>query len=172
MNDSRRTRSGLRFLIAGYGVEGIVATTLIEHSEWFQSTKGSNDNITFIKLDTPTNTKRIHDMLAGVDMVFILGSDDDITAPPSALILAMQCKELGITCVTALTITAPPGQKDIATESLCNLSSHCLQFPDTQPVDNLNSCIRLLEAVQTIIGKQLGGSLSDFDLDDFRTVLK
>ncbi len=158
MNDSHLTPTDPRFLIAGYGVIGIGAMILIEHSDWFQSTKGLKDNIAFMKLDTPMNTRRIHETLSGIDMVFILGSDDDITAPPSALMLAMQCMELGITCFTALTITAPPGQMDIATESLCNLSSQCLQFPDTIPVDQLNSYFRLVETVKTVIHPLLGSS--------------
>lgn len=158
MNDAHRASSDPRFLIAGYGVIGIGAMVLIEHSDWFQSTKGLKDNIAFIKLETPMNTRRIHDRLSGIDVVFILGSDDDITAPPSALMLAMQCRDLGITCFTALTITAPPGQMDVATESLCNLSSQCLQFPDTQPVDQLTSYIRFVETVKSVIGQLLGSS--------------
>lgn len=161
MNDSLQTPSGPRFLIAGYGIEGIVTTQVIQHSDWFQLTTGAKDNIAFIKLETPVNTRRIHEMLSGIDMVIILGSDDGITAPPSALMLAKQCMELGITCYAALTITAPPGQMDIATESLCKLSTQSLQFRDTQPVDNLNSCMRLEQAVKTIIGPLLGSSMNE-----------
>lgn len=171
MNDATHTSVGPHFLIAGYGAEGVMTVALLEQSEWMQADKVRKDSIHFVRLEKQMNTKNISEMLAGIVIVFILGSDDDISAPPSALELALQCRKNGITCFTALTITAPPGQMDVATESLCNLSSNFLPFPAKKPVNNLISCFLLKEAVMTIIGPLLGYGLVSVDSEDMRLML-
>ena len=171
MNDTEYTKNSPHFLIAGYGVEGITAAALLEHSEWLQSVENWQHGISFMKLGAEKDTTQIASILSDIDMVFILGSDDDITASPAALQLAKQCKDNGIFCLTALTIIATPNQMDSATESLCNLSSHCLLFPDTRPVDKLNSYLRLLETMKAFIGPLRGRGLIGVDMDDIRSVL-
>lgn len=172
MNDTEYTKTRPHFLIAGYGVEGITAAALLEHSERLASVENRQHCINFMKLGEETHTKRIPDILTDIDMVFILGSDDDITAPPSALALALQCRENGIPCFTALTITALPGQMDIATASLCDLSSNILQFPAVKPVDNCISCYLLNEAVLNITDLLLSEGMVGIDFEDVTLTLK
>lgn len=171
-NSTTDTKTGPQFLIASYGMEGITAMNLLAHSEWLQSDNSCKQNVNFLQLEIHMKTARITEILSDIDMAFILGSDDDITAPPSALALALQCRENGIPCFTALTITAPPGHMDIATESLCNLSSNFLPFRAEKPVNNLTSCFLLKEAVMTIIGPLLGCWLVGVDMEDLKLILR
>lgn len=171
-NSTTDTKTGPQFLIASYGVEGITAMNLLAHSEWLQADKERKDNVNFLQLEIHMKTARITEILSDIDMAFILGSDDDITAPPSALALALQCRENDIPCFTALIITALPGQMDIATGSLCNLSSNILQIPAKNPVDNMISCLLLKEAVMTVIGPLLGCWLVGVDMEDLKLMLR
>lgn len=172
MNDTEYTKTCPHFLIAGYGVEGITAAALLEHSEWLASVENRQHCINFMKLGEETNIKRIPDILTDIDMVFILGGYDDIAAPPAALELAEQCKEKGIICLTALTIIATPGHIDIATDSLCNLSSNVLRNRFERPVDNCISCYLLNEAVLNIIDLLLSKGMVGIDFEDVKMVLK
>lgn len=159
------------FLVAAYGVEGIAAMALIADKESSLSGK-RNSRTTYLNLGQITNTENLSAHLDGIVMVFILGSDDDITVPSSALSLALQCSERGIRCFTMLSISDPSGQLDTATQSLCGLSSNILLLPFTRPVDKLASCNLLKSAVTTIIDPVLILGFVGVDFDDIQFILE
>jgi cell division GTPase FtsZ len=170
MNDTTHTTTGPRFLIAGYGSEGALAMNLFAHTEPLLSEQ-RNNHTTYLTLGETSNTKVQPEQLDGIDMVFILGSDDDTSAPPSALKLATLCNEKNIHCFTMLSFSDPAGAMDVATKSLCELSNNVLLLPFNRPVDNLVSCNMLKAAVATIIDPLVTQGLVGVDLQDMQHLL-
>lgn len=172
MNDvTQPAQTGPRFLIAVYGLEGIGAMALLADSASQPASK-RNNHTTYINLDQTRSFRHMPGYLEGIDRVFILGSDDGITAPPSALELALQCREKNIGCFTMLSISNPSEQMDVATESLCNLASNALLLPFNRPVDNLTSCNLLKAAVATIMDPLLIRGMVGVDIQDVEDWLK
>jgi cell division protein FtsZ len=171
MTDITHTPSGPHFLIAHYGVDGAVATALLAQASWLQPEHGLSGNVTFTSLNHVTDIDSISQALAGIDMVFILGSDNDSTTPTSALELARQCKEKNIRCFTVLTVKKPENQMDTTTTSLRNVSNNILLLSAEKLSGDFSSCNYLKEAIATIVGPLVGKSLIGVDMEDMQSQL-
>lgn len=165
----------LHVTIASFGDAGNDAAGLL--AAFFQKENyHCRFDAVFFRAEESTEATGINTIVASSDIVFILGSDDDIAAPGQALSIAMICKEHRIPCYTILTRSASSAKTSIATQNLCSASSNVLLIPLKNGSNALAATEIMMEAVLNMIVPMfgrggMGRGLIGIDFTDIKTVL-